>query len=568
MAQTARLLRPPVAPDSARLHATSPAAGRRLHIPMSPLRSQRCRCRCCHLSMNGCNGDPDRQLGVCQTRTLPAAPAPDSAMSQLRSAVSALCPPESSSGIIRLEVPIWQRAEAIAWLHAQKKLPRLFFSGRGGRGGDASLNGAGARRSNLVGVAGVGSAVYFRQFEPFSLEDWKCIKRFLSKDCPLIRAYGAIRFDATTNVSSEWKDFGSFYFAIPQVEFDELEESSKLAINIAWDDNLRWPWEKAINGLQSTLRQISPSSASFQRQVPTSVILSSSHTPTKIYWDAAVKKALQMINGKNAELSKVVLARSTRILTDTNIDPIILLACLQIEGQNAYQFCIQPAGGPAFIGNTPEQLFHKENLKVSSEALAGTRARGRTRMEDLQIGEDLLLSPKDGTEFTIIICDEVFVGQKKAIRKLPRVQHLCAQLSGRLKSEDDEFDILTHLHPSPAVCGLPTEEARKFIAETETFDRGMYAGPVGWFGGSETEFAVGIRSALVGKGIGTLIYAGAGIVKGTISSSEWEEVELKASQFTKLLQYEVINRVVRNQLAYAVSAEAVGSMASSPCPNN
>lgn len=79
-----------------------------------------------------------------------------------------------------VQVPIRQRSEAIAWLHAQKKLPRLFFSGRGGRGTDAGLNGAGGRRggSNVVGVAGVGSAVYFRQIEPFSLEDWKCIKRY------------------------------------------------------------------------------------------------------------------------------------------------------------------------------------------------------------------------------------------------------------------------------------------------------------------------------------------------------------------------------------------------------
>lgn len=58
--------------------------------------------------MNGCGGDPDRQVGVCQTRTLPTASAPDSAMSQLRAAVSALGddPPDSSSGIIRLEVRV------------------------------------------------------------------------------------------------------------------------------------------------------------------------------------------------------------------------------------------------------------------------------------------------------------------------------------------------------------------------------------------------------------------------------------------------------------------------------
>uniref|UniRef100_A0A6N2KWW6 Chorismate-utilising enzyme C-terminal domain-containing protein n=1 Tax=Salix viminalis TaxID=40686 RepID=A0A6N2KWW6_SALVM len=83
------------------------------------------------------------------------------------------------------------------------------------------------------------------------------------------------------------------------------------------------------------------------------------------------------------------------------------------------------------------------------------------------------------------------------------------------------------------VCGFPTEEARLLITESEVFDRGMYAGPVGWFGGGESEFAVGIRSALVEKGLGALIYAGTGIVKGSNPSLEWDELELKTSQRTQ-----------------------------------
>ncbi|KAL0653756.1 hypothetical protein Bca4012_096447 [Brassica carinata] len=64
----------------------------------------------------------------------------------------------------------------------------------------------------------------------------------------------------------------------------------------------------------------------------------------------------------------------------------------------------------------------------------------------------------------------------------------------------------------------------KFI---ESFDRGMHAGPVGLFGGGESEFSVGIRYALVKKGLGALIYSGKGIVSGSDSSSEWNELDLK-----------------------------------------
>ncbi|CAL5088669.1 unnamed protein product [Urochloa decumbens] len=514
----------------------------------------------CSLSMNGCAPGAGDRGAVCvrEARALPAAPAAQDAVGQLRAAVDALgagAPPAATSGIIRIEVPVRQRVDAVEWLHAQSALPRCFFSARAPLPDAPALAAAGNGNGSLsdqwkqpVSVAGVGSAVFFRGTEPFSLADWRAIKRFLSRDCPLIRAYGAIRFDATSDASVEWEDYGSFYFIVPQVEFNEFEESSVLATTIAWDDSLSWTWHNAVNDLQSLLQKISPCSVAVNKSSLHTTIMSLNHVPTKASWDLAVTKALQMIKGRQRELVKVVLARCSRYITDTCIDPVELLACLKVEGQNAYQFCIQPSDAPAFVGNSPEQLFHRKYLNISSEALAGTRARGKTTADDFQIGQDLLLSTKEDIEFTIVrdsikkklemICDEVVVHPSKALRKLPRVQHLSAQLAARIRNEDDEFEILNTLHPSPAVCGLPTEDARQFIRDYEIFDRGMYAGPVGWFGGVESEFAVGIRSALLGKGHSTLVYAGAGIVQGTNPSFEWDELDLKASQFAKLLQYQ------------------------------
>ncbi|WVZ64715.1 hypothetical protein U9M48_014195 [Paspalum notatum var. saurae] len=545
----------------------------------------------CSLSMNGCAPAAGDRGAVCvrEARALPAASAPHDAVGQLRAAVDALradAPPAAPSGMIRIEVPIRQRVDAIEWLHAQAALPRCFFSARAPLPDTPALPGSNGNgvasdhhRQQPVSVAGVGSAVFFRGTEPFSLADWRAIKRFLSSDCPLIRAYGAIRFDATRDASVEWEDYGSFYFIVPQVEFNEFEESSVLATTIAWDDSLSWTWQNAVNELQSTLQKISPCSVQVNTSSLQTTILSLNHAPTKASWDLAVTKALQRIKGRQREMVKslsekkesyqslvqVVLARCSRYITDSCIDPVELLACLKAEGQNAYQFCIQPPDAPAFVGNSPEQLFHRKYLGISSEALAGTRARGKTRADDFQIGQDLLLrflsllkicncitidefrvKPEPCARIALVviqnvlamICDEVVVHPSKALRKLPRVQHLSAQLAARIRNEDDEFEILNTLHPSPAVCGLPTEEARQFIRDYEIFDRGMYAGPVGWFGGAESEFAVGIRSALLGKGHSTLVYAGAGIVEGTNPSFEWDELDLKASQFTKLLQYQ------------------------------
>ncbi|KAM7275608.1 hypothetical protein ACFE04_017474 [Oxalis oulophora] len=507
--------------------------------------------------MNGCEGEywdnNNVAVGTVEMRTFPAVASPSLAMDTLKSAISHLKsnPPPLPSGIIRLQVPIHQRIEAIDWLHAQDQLPlpRCFFSGRRNRFNNSNNANSSLPHHNLVSVAGIGSAVFFRHFHPFSYNDWKSIKRFLSTECPLIRAYGAMRFDANANMSVEWEAFGSFYFTIPLVEFDELEGSSLLATTIAWDNALSWTWEKAINEVQSTIRQVSSIVVKLKKEVSRTFILSNNNVPSKENWELAVKRALKIINRSSSPLIKVVLARNSRVVTATDIDPIAWLACLQAEGENAYQFCLQPANAPAFIGNTPEQLFHRKCLSIHSEAMAGTRARGGSNALDLEIEHDLLSSPKDHLEFTIVresirskleaVCDRVVVEPKKTIRKFSRVQHLYAQLSGKLRNEDDEFGILCSLHPTPAVCGFPTGEARLLISDAELFDRGMYAGPVGWFGGGESEFAVGIRSALVGQGLGALIYAGTGIVAGSNPSLEWDELELKTSQFTKLLKLEV-----------------------------
>ncbi|XP_055831177.1 isochorismate synthase, chloroplastic isoform X3 [Solanum dulcamara] len=507
--------------------------------------------QCCSLSMNGCQGDPRAPIGTVETRTLPAVSSPALAMEHLNSAISDMImsqPPPYNSGIIRLEVPIEEQIEALQWLHAQNHLllPRCFFSGRR-VASEMCINGT-SSHSKLVSVAGVGSAVFFTHLRPFSLDDWRAIRRFLSKKCPLIRAYGAIRFDATANIASEWSAFGSFYFMVPQVEFDELEGSSIIAATIAWDNAASWTYQRAIDALQATIWQLSSVLMTVQKTIPHSHILANTHVPGKASWDHAVKRALQIISRNDSVLIKVVLARSTRVVTAADIDPLTWLARLKVEGENAYQFCLQPPHSPAFIGNTPEQLFHRDRLSICSEALAGTRARGGSELLDLKIEQDLLSSAKDHNEFAIVrecirrrleaVCSSVLIEPKKAIRKFPRVQHLYARLRGRLQAEDDEFKILSSVHPTPAVCGYPTEDARAFISETEMFDRGMYAGPVGWFGGEESEFAVGIRSALVEKGLGALIYAGTGIVEGSDSSLEWEELELKTSQFTKLMKLE------------------------------
>ena len=96
-----------------------------------------------------------------------------------------------------------------------------------------------------------------------------------------------------------------------------------------------------------------------------------------------------------------------------------------------------------------------------------------------------------------------------------------------------DLELLPAFHPTPAVSGAPDPAARKLIRQLEPFDRGWYAGPVGWISLKEAEFAVGIRSGLL-SGRVLRIFTGAGIVKGSLPEEEWREIEYKLQTWQHL----------------------------------
>ncbi|CAA3015279.1 Hypothetical predicted protein [Olea europaea subsp. europaea] len=134
--------------------------------------------------MNGCQGDPKAPIGTIETQTFLVVSIPTLVMDNLNSTILDMKsnPPPFDFGIISLEVPIQQRIEALDWISAQSQqfLPRCFFSGRNPgnvswieNGGASSVE----HQHKLVSVVGIGSAVFFRRLHPFSLDDWRAIKR-------------------------------------------------------------------------------------------------------------------------------------------------------------------------------------------------------------------------------------------------------------------------------------------------------------------------------------------------------------------------------------------------------
>ena len=252
-------------------------------------------------------------------------------------------------------------------------------------------------------------------------------------------------------------------------------------------------------------------------------------------WKAKVGEITEKI--KAGEFEKVVLARSLRIKTNEQPDPAELLQSLKEKYPNCYQFWIQPGKGKSFFGSTPERLAAFHNGHIVTESLAGSISRDADEKRDADLATQLSSSEKDLLEHRFVVdaiterlkkfTVQLYAPDEPRILRYPNVQHLYTPITGQMKDGVNPLELISNLHPTPAVGGLPRESALNLIRRLESFERGWYAGPVGWLDRSGNgEFSVAIRSALL-EDNNAEIYAGCGVVADSDPQAEWEETELK-----------------------------------------
>lgn len=252
-------------------------------------------------------------------------------------------------------------------------------------------------------------------------------------------------------------------------------------------------------------------------------------------WEAAVRRALDAIEA--GTFSKVVLARVLDVELPDAVDAADVVERLRRENPQAHVFLYAPQGGPAFLGAAPEVVASVAGAGFRATAVAGSIERGAGAAEDERLAAELLGSAKDRAEHAVVVEDmlrrlgehaeTLDADETPRILRLRSIQHLETVITARLSRPLHVLTLLESVHPTPAVCGDPRDAALAFLRAEEPFERGWYAGPVGWFDahGNGT-FAPALRSA-VGQGRAWRLYAGAGIVRGSRPDAEWEETRIK-----------------------------------------
>ena len=263
-------------------------------------------------------------------------------------------------------------------------------------------------------------------------------------------------------------------------------------------------------------------------------------------WRGIVADAVARIH--DGLLGKVVLARQVDVTANRPFVTSDVLSRLLALYPTCMVFRID-----GFLGASPELLIERRGAHVASHPLAGTIGRSGDLATDEALIAGLLASPKERREHAYVIeglrralgplCDGLDVPGKPTVLELRNVSHLATRLTGVLSAipgglSGDEpahpglrvpsaLQLVARVHPTPAVGGTPTDEAVAYIGEVEGFDRGQYAGPVGWMDArGDGSWAIGLRSADV-DGDHASVYAGAGVVAGSRPRAELEETQLK-----------------------------------------
>jgi menaquinone-specific isochorismate synthase len=249
---------------------------------------------------------------------------------------------------------------------------------------------------------------------------------------------------------------------------------------------------------------------------------------------SAVTSALGAI--KQQKYSKIVLSNALEVFSPKPFRLIESLNNLRKKHGDCYVFSTSNGKGDNFIGASPERLISIHNRQMVTDALAGSAPRGKTGPEDDFFANKLLESEKERrehqavSEFIIRGLAELGIEPMRSplqLLQLSNIQHLWTSISAQLPDNIHPLDIVAQLHPTPAVAGVPREIVLPQIRHYETFDRSLYAAPLGWVSyQGNSEFIVGIRSALIRENKARL-YAGAGIVAGSDPNKELAEIELK-----------------------------------------
>ncbi len=325
------------------------------------------------------------------------------------------------------------------------------------------------------------------------------------------------------------------------VIFDHVRQVLRVCVNAHIENDPAAAYEKAIAEIRTICEQLEQPQPLTHRELsdPGEVTVPAGNF-TQPEFEAAVDRVKEYVRA--GDVIQTVL--SQRFEKEFKPSPVDLYRALRTVNPSPYMFLLEDADF-SIVGASPEVHVRLTGDQVEIRPIAGTRHRGKTEAEDLELEKDLLADEKERAEHLMLVdlarndigrvCayGSIHVPDYMTIERYSHVMHIVSQVVGKIRPECSAYDLMRATFPAGTLSGAPKVRALQIIAELEQSQRGVYGGALGYFGyeGSH-DSCIGIRTAVVKNGK-IYIQSGAGLVADSVPASEFMETVNKAKGMLK-----------------------------------
>jgi isochorismate synthase len=368
---------------------------------------------------------------------------------------------------------------------------------------------------------------------------WQAVADSLGPDDPSLPrgvgpvALGALGFTGRRPPAGDvWEPFGAASLVLPEVILARTGGGSWITTMTprAREADAR----RAHERLLARARELTPGPGGLVARPVVQRMSIVDQQPDETSWRRTVGLFAGAVG--RGRLDKVVLARRVVLASPADLDVENALRRLAAAAPESTVFAFRRAGR-TFLGATPERLIRTDGREFRTVAIAGSTGRGADPAGDAQLAAALLASEKEREEHDVVVAalrdrlgpisGRLEIAAEPRVLTLRHVQHLITEIEGTVHEREGLLALAERLHPTPAVGGEPRDLALALIDEYEGFERGWYAGPIGWLGpDGDGELMVALRSGVVDRTQATL-FAGCGIVADSDPDREWEESRMK-----------------------------------------
>ena len=377
------------------------------------------------------------------------------------------------------------------------------------------------------------------------------------KDCSPI-AFLAFAFDEDDPMSDHWQSLANTLLTIPRILIREIDSSQFLIVNIALEKS---SCHASFTKIEALLQQLFTTAlpeadkTQYSSAAPFTInekYASSAYTS----WQSLTQNAINQI--QSGKFDKLVTSRQSTLQSSTKISTPKLVQKL-VQYYPGCSILSYHTSDKTIVAASPERLLSIHHSDIQSKAIGGTISRNKhsgnkpaplpffLKQSTEQTCNELAESNKLLKEHHFIsqsiyqnldpLCHTLKMPIAPFLMKLHNLYHLETPVQGKLMDKYDLFDCVNALHPTPAVAGIPTQQAKQWLLDNEKYRRGWYTGAFGWIDANmDGDLSVMLRCALIDINKQAInLFSGAGLVAESDPDAEWQETELKMQTIMEML---------------------------------